>query len=47
VSRAYRTHWGDENCIKEFGKKARRRETTSKTRCRWEDNIKMDLMEIG
>jgi hypothetical protein len=27
--------------------KARRKETTRKPRCRWVDNIKMDLRDIG
>jgi hypothetical protein len=39
------THGGGEG----FGWEARRQETTGKTlaRRRWEDNIKMDLKEIG
>jgi hypothetical protein len=35
-----------EECIEEFDGKARRKETTRKTRRRWEDNIKMYLREI-
>jgi hypothetical protein len=31
----------------ECGGKARRKETTRRTRCRWVDNIEMDLREIG
>jgi hypothetical protein len=36
-----------ERCLQGFGWEARRQETTGKTRHRWEDNIKMDLREIG
>jgi hypothetical protein len=39
--------WEEEKCLQGFSGKARRKETSSKTRCRWEDNIKMDLKEIG
>jgi hypothetical protein len=31
----------------DFGGKARRKETTRKTRYSWEDNIKMDVREVG
>jgi hypothetical protein len=41
------THGGGERCLQGFGWEARRQETTGKTRRRWEDNIKMDLREIG
>jgi hypothetical protein len=37
----------EEECIQGFGGKARRKETTRKTKRRWENNIKMDLREIG
>jgi hypothetical protein len=30
-----------------FGGKARRKETTGKTKARWEDEIRVDLREIG
>jgi hypothetical protein len=33
--------------IYDIGGKARRKETTGKTRRRWVDNIKTDLREIG
>jgi hypothetical protein len=36
-----------EERIKNFGGKIRRKETTRRTRDRWEDNIKMDLREDG
>jgi hypothetical protein len=41
------THGEGEECLQGFGWEARREETTGKTRCRWEDNIKIDLMEMG
>jgi hypothetical protein len=41
------THEGGERCLKGFGWEARRQETTGRPRHRWEDNIKMDLGEIG
>jgi hypothetical protein len=40
-------HGGGERCIQHFGWESWRKETTGKTRCRWEDNIKVDLGEIG
>jgi hypothetical protein len=42
VGRAYSTNGGEEECIKDIGGKARRKDTTIKT-----NNIKMDLREIG
>jgi hypothetical protein len=35
-----------EECVKDLGGKARRKETALKPGCRWEDNIKMDLRKI-
>jgi hypothetical protein len=37
----------EEECIQGFGGKARRKESTRRPRCRWEDNINMDLRDIG
>jgi hypothetical protein len=37
---------GRRTCIG-YWRKARGKETTGKTRRRWVDNIKMDLLEIG
>jgi hypothetical protein len=37
---------GEEKCILNIVGKARRKETTGRPRCRWVDNIKMDLREI-
>jgi hypothetical protein len=42
MGRACGTHGEDEGCI-HFGWE----ETTTRPRRRWEDNIKMDLREIG
>jgi hypothetical protein len=42
VERTCGKHGGGERCLQGFGWEARRQETT-----RWEDNIKMDLREIG
>jgi hypothetical protein len=41
------THGGVERCLQGFGWEALREETTGRRRRRWEDNIKMDIMEIG
>jgi hypothetical protein len=38
---------GEEECIWDSGGKARRKETTRKTRCRLADNIKIYLRETG
>jgi hypothetical protein len=40
-------NWGEEGCIQIVDGKARRKETTRRPRCRWVDNIKMDLRNIG
>jgi hypothetical protein len=45
MSRAHGTH-GKEECIQDFGGKARRKETLGRPKRRWVDNIKMDLREI-
>jgi hypothetical protein len=37
---------GKDDCISVIRRKARRKETTGKTRRRWVDNIKMDLKEL-
>jgi hypothetical protein len=41
------THGKGERCLQGFGLKARRQETMRRPRRRWEDNIKLDLREIG
>jgi len=37
----------DEKCIQYFGWKIWREETLGRPRCKWEDNIRMDLREVG
>jgi hypothetical protein len=32
---------------KKVGRKTRRKEVTGKPKCRWENNIRMDLRKIG
>jgi hypothetical protein len=44
MGRVCSTNEGEEECIKDIGGKARRKETTGKTKTY---NIKMDLREIG
>jgi hypothetical protein len=41
------THGRGEKSVQGFGGKSRRKETTWKTKRRWEDGIRMDLREIG
>lgn len=38
--------YGEDECVQDFGEKARREETIEITTCRWEDNIKIDLLEV-
>jgi hypothetical protein len=38
---------GEDESIYAFGVKYRRKGTTGRPRHRWEDNIKIDLREIG
>jgi hypothetical protein len=40
-------HGRGEECVHGFDGKARRKETTWKTKARWEDGIRMDLKETG
>jgi hypothetical protein len=40
-------HGGEYECINDFGWKARRNRPLERPRRRWENNIKMDLIEIG
>jgi hypothetical protein len=41
------THGGWERCLQGFGWEARSKRPLGRPRRRWEDNIKMDLGEIG
>jgi hypothetical protein len=47
VGKTCGTHGRGEKIVQGFGGKARRKETTWKTRCKWEDGIRMDLRETG
>jgi hypothetical protein len=38
---------GEDEHVHVIGGKGRVKETARKTRCRWVDNIRMDLGEIG
>jgi hypothetical protein len=40
-------HGGGEGCIQHFGWRPEGRRPLGRPRRRWEDNIKMDLREIG
>jgi len=41
------TYGGEERCVPGFGGETSGKVTNWKTRNRWEDNIKMDLHEVG
>jgi hypothetical protein len=41
------THGVGQRCLQGFGWEARKQEPLGRPRRRWEDNIKMDLGEIG
>jgi hypothetical protein len=41
------TQWSEMKFIRGFGGKTRRNETIRSPRRGWEDNIKMDLREVG
>jgi hypothetical protein len=48
VGRICNTHGGGEKCLQGFGWEAQReKRPLGRPRCRWEDNVKMDLREIG
>ena len=38
---------GEERCMQGFGGETTRKETLGRPIHRWEDNIKMDLQEVG
>jgi len=46
VGGTHGTYAGEERCIHGFGRETRGKEVNCKTKCRWEDNITMDLQEI-
>ena len=39
--------WGEERCIQDFGGETWGEELLGRPRRRWEDNIKMDLQDVG
>jgi len=41
------TYGEEERCIQDFGGESEGRRPLGTPRCRWEDNIKMDLQEVG
>jgi hypothetical protein len=43
----YCTHWGGKRCLQGFGWESEGKRPLGRPRRRWEDNIKMDLREIG
>jgi hypothetical protein len=47
VGGACGTHGIGEKRVQGFGGKARRKSAVERPRCRWEDEIKMDLRVIG
>jgi hypothetical protein len=40
-------HGGKDRCIQDFGRDTLGKEPFGRPRRRWEDNIKMDLREVG
>jgi len=38
---------GEKRCTQDFVKEIERKRSFGRPRCRWEDNIKMDLQEVG
>jgi hypothetical protein len=40
-------HKGGERCLLGFGWETESKRPLERTRCRWENNIKLDLREIG
>ena len=44
--RAMKHVWGEKRCMQVFGGKTWGKESLGRPRCRWEDNIKMDLQEV-
>jgi hypothetical protein len=39
--------WGEENVYRLLVRKPKEKRPLGRPRCRWIDNIKMDLLEIG
>jgi hypothetical protein len=47
ISKACSTHGRDEKRMQKFGRKTRRQVPDGRPTRRWENNIRMDLKEIG
>jgi hypothetical protein len=47
MGRAYSTYGGEERCMRGFGGIPEGMSPLGRHRLRWEDNIKMDLQEVG
>jgi hypothetical protein len=47
VGRTCGKHGGGERCLQDFGERPECKRPLGRPRRRWEDNIKMDLREIG
>jgi hypothetical protein len=47
VGWAFGTHGGGEVCLQGFGWETRRKRPLGRSRHMWEDNIKIDLREMG
>ena len=41
------TQGGDGRCIQDFGRKPKGKTTLGRPSYRWEDNVKMDIQEVG
>jgi len=39
--------WREEKCVQDFGGETEGRRPLGRLRCKWEDNIKMTLQELG
>jgi hypothetical protein len=47
MGRGCSTHEIEDECIQAFGGETTEKEALGRPRCRWEDNIKIDLRETG
>jgi len=47
VGRACGTHGGGERCLQGFGWRSEGKRPLGRPRHKWEDNIKLDLREVG
>ena len=47
MGRAYGTHGEEEGCLQGFGEDPEGKRPFGRSRHRWEDNMKIDLKEVG